>query len=80
MMAKKENKPVALIPPDLDRCQGEHSNGVNFMTLGGRREMIRCSNKPTHIAVELKPGAEMPKFDIGPDQLHDLVAYLESLK
>ena len=43
-------------------------------------------NDPEHLTNwishpgELKPGAEMPKFDIGPDQLHDLVAYLESLK
>jgi cytochrome c oxidase subunit 2 len=28
----------------------------------------------------IKPGAEMPKLGISGDQLHDLVAYLESLK
>jgi cytochrome c oxidase subunit 2 len=29
---------------------------------------------------EMKPGAEMPNFALGGDQLNDLVAYLESLK
>ena len=50
-------------PPDLDRCQAEHSNGVNAFTLGGRHAMIRCTNKPTHVAHEgprtdgLEPGS-----------------------
>lgn len=52
-MAKK--KRVKLIPPDLKRCQAEMSNGWNFMTLGGRKEMVRCTNKPTAIVRELKP-------------------------
>ena len=29
---------------------------------------------------EMKPGARMPDFGLGGDQLSDLVAYLESLK
>lgn len=47
-----------LIPADPLRCQAEISNGVNFMTLGGRREMVRCSNKPVVIATEKKPGPD----------------------
>jgi hypothetical protein len=47
-----------LTPPDLERCQAEKSNGVNFMTCGGRHEMIRCENKPTCVAKENKPGKD----------------------
>lgn len=43
---------------DLTRCQAEISNGVNFMTLGGRREMVRCANKPIVIATEKEPGPD----------------------
>jgi hypothetical protein len=49
-----EKKP--LTPPDPNQCQAEISNGVNFMTLGGRKEMIRCKNKPIVIIRELAPG------------------------
>lgn len=52
----KKAKP--LTPPDLKQCQAEKPNGVNFMTLGGRREMIRCTKKPTVIAIENKPGED----------------------
>jgi len=52
---------MALIPPDKKRCQAEKPNGVNFMTLGGRREMVRCSNKPTVIITETKPGEDGQK-------------------
>lgn len=48
----------SLIPPDLERCQAEKSNGVNFMTLGGRRRMERCTARPVVAAVELQPGAD----------------------
>lgn len=52
-------KPVKkLTPPDKKRCQAEYSNGVNFMTLGGRHEMIRCAAKPTVIVTEVKPGKD----------------------
>lgn len=50
--------PKKLTPPDLKRCQAERSNGVNFMTLGGRREMIRCMAAPVVIVKELQPGAD----------------------
>ena len=49
---------VKLIPPDLERCQAEKPNGVTFMTLGGRKEMIRCIDKPTVIVREKKPGGD----------------------
>lgn len=45
-----------LIPPDPERCQGEKSNGCSFMTLGGRHEMVRCTNTPVTIATEVCPG------------------------
>lgn len=54
-MPKKLKK---LTPPDLKQCQAEKSNGWNFMTLGGRKEMVRCTNKPTTIVRELKPGKD----------------------
>lgn len=47
-----------LIPADPLRCQAEISNGVNFMTLGGRKEMIRCNNRPAVIATEKQPGPD----------------------
>ncbi|MGH9390490.1 MAG: hypothetical protein ACRD1Z_12805, partial [Vicinamibacteria bacterium] len=43
-----------LIPPDLERCQGEKPNGYTFMTFGGVPGLVRCSEKPTHIAFEPK--------------------------
>ncbi len=59
-MPKKNKKTTEklkpLIPVDLKRCQTEISNGVNFMTLGGRREMVRCENKPVVIATETTAG------------------------
>lgn len=42
-----------LIPSDPTRCQAEFLDGT-FMTLGPRR-IVRCSNKPTCIATEVKP-------------------------
>lgn len=49
----KDVKPLE--PVDEEQCQAEMSNGVNFMTLGGRREMVRCKNRPTVIATECRP-------------------------
>ena len=43
---------VNLIPADPKRCQAEMPNGENFMTLGGGHKMVRCKNKPSHIATE----------------------------
>ncbi len=53
---KKAAKP--LTPPDFDQCQAEKSNGVSFMTLVGRHEMVRCDRPPTVLIVENKPGAD----------------------
>ena len=47
-----------LTPPDMEQCQAEKSNDVNFMTLGGRREMKRCTEKPTVIVKETVPGKD----------------------
>ena len=47
-----------LTPPDLERCQAEKPNGHSFMTLGGRPGLERCTNKPTVIATEAKPGSD----------------------
>lgn len=52
-----------LIPPDPNRCQALKSNGVGFMTCGGKREMVRCLSKPTAVATERVPG---PDGLIGP--------------
>lgn len=51
-------KQKPLEPPDEDRCQAEKSNGVNFMTMGGRHEMVRCKAKPIVIIEELQPGKD----------------------
>lgn len=53
---KKALKP--LIPPDLERCQAEVPNGYSFMTLGGVPGRVRCSEKPSCIAYETKPGKD----------------------
>jgi hypothetical protein len=47
-----------LTPPDLEQCQAIKPNGVTFMTLGGKREMIRCPEKAAIIATEVKPGKD----------------------
>lgn len=47
-----------LIPPDLGQCQAEKPNGHNFMTLGGRPGLERCTNTPDWIATEKQPGAD----------------------
>jgi hypothetical protein len=46
-----------LTPPDLARCQAEKPR--SFMTLGGDlHERDRCSEAPTVIVTERKPGAD----------------------
>jgi hypothetical protein len=47
-----------LEPPDPKQCQAEISNGVTFMTMGGRHEMVRCKEKPIVIIEELHPGKD----------------------
>lgn len=47
-----------LTPPDLSRCQAERPNGASFMTCGGRPGLVRCSDKPSVIATENKPGSD----------------------
>lgn len=51
---------MSLEPPDPKRCQAEHTADTNFMTLGGPPvgSMVRCSNKPTVIVRETKPGSD----------------------
>jgi len=44
-----------LEPIDASRCQAEKKEG-SFMTFGPR-QYIRCSNKPTWVAVEVKDGS-----------------------
>jgi hypothetical protein len=56
-MSTKKKK-LTLTPPDKRQCQAEIPNGCNFMTLGGRPERIRCSNKPTILATETAPGLD----------------------
>ena len=51
-------KPPELDPPDHDQCQAEIPNGATFLTMGGRPELIRCTNKPAVIATEVKPGKD----------------------
>lgn len=55
-MAKKKKN--TLTPPDLKQCQAEKPNGYNFMTLGGRPGLERCTNKPMVIIHENKPGKD----------------------
>ena len=50
---------MALAPPDKKRCQAEKLSG-SFMTLGPRH-MERCTNLPTVIATEKKPGEDGQK-------------------
>lgn len=55
---EKAAKPKPLTPPDKKRCQAEVPNGHSFMTLGGSPGRVRCSNVPTVIAKENKPGKD----------------------
>lgn len=63
------------IGPDLTHMASRHTLASGLF-----------NNDPDHLAkwivdpAAMKPGAEMPAFGIGGDQLNDLVAYLESLK
>ena len=49
-------KKAALIPPDKERCQCMKPNGCTFMSLGGAPGLVRCSDKPTVIVREVRPG------------------------
>lgn len=53
-----KKKLAPLIPPDLERCQAEHSNGYTFMTLGGVPGMVRCKEEPKCIIYETEPGED----------------------
>lgn len=55
---RAERAPKPIKPLDFGRCQAEISNGVTFMTLGGRKEMIRCDRKPANIVEEIRPGKD----------------------
>lgn len=46
--------PKKRIPIDFSMCQAEKSNGNSFMTMGGTRKMVRCTNKPSTIVYETK--------------------------
>jgi hypothetical protein len=48
---------AGLTPPDLARCQGEKVERAPF-ALGGTHRRTRCSNTPTVVATERKPGAD----------------------
>lgn len=55
----KSPKLKPLTPPDKVRCQAEVPNGDSFMTLGGHLGgRARCSNVPTLIAKENRPGKD----------------------
>jgi hypothetical protein len=56
MTPNQEKTP--LTPPDKKQCQAEKPNGNSFMTLGGKPGRVRCTNKPTVIATEAKPGPD----------------------
>jgi hypothetical protein len=49
---------IELTPPDLEQCQAEKPNGLNFMTLGGQSRLERCTNKPTVVAYETYAGSD----------------------
>ena len=72
----KTKKP--LIPPDTKRCQAEKSNGVNFMTLGGRHAMERCVFRPGYIVTEVKPGSDGRKGAMSLC-LNCLMAFIKSM-
>lgn len=50
--------PAQLKPVDYERCQTDVPNGYNFMTLGGRPQLERCKNRPSHVVTESAPGAD----------------------
>jgi hypothetical protein len=54
--AKRKKTITPLTPSDRKQCQAEIPNGVNFMTLGGRLERVRCKSTPTVIVTEVVPG------------------------
>ncbi|KKM19829.1 hypothetical protein LCGC14_1651720 [marine sediment metagenome] len=50
-----------LEPADKERCQADKPNGQGPFTLGGGHKMVRCTNKPSVIATENKPGEDGQK-------------------
>ncbi len=53
-------KKITLIPPDKKQCQGEKQVGA--FTIGGQiGKRTRCTNIPTVIAYEKKPGTDGQK-------------------
>lgn len=48
--------PINIKPPDPKQCQAEKPNGCTFLTLGGKPELVRCTNAPVAIATEKHPG------------------------
>jgi len=55
MKKQAKKKVVALIPPDVERCQAMNPNDCSFMSFGGVPKMVRCTNKPVTIATEVVP-------------------------
>lgn len=47
-----------LVPVDKKQCQAEKPNGYSFMTLGGVPGRARCTNVPSAIITETKPGKD----------------------
>jgi hypothetical protein len=47
-----------LTPLDYEQCQAEKPTGHSFMTLGNGPKMIRCTEKPTHVATERDVGED----------------------
>lgn len=47
-----------LIPPDTKQCQAETQEGGSAFRLGGRPRPKRCTNVPTVIATEVRPGKD----------------------
>lgn len=57
---KKELKQEDLKPADLEQCQADKREGgpYSFMTLGPIPPMKRCTNKPSVVVKEIKPGKD----------------------
>lgn len=49
---------MALIPPDVERCQAEVPNRHSFMTFGGAPGRRRCTNRPIVVAEDTIPGED----------------------
>jgi len=53
-----EENSVKLTPPDVNQCQAMKPTGESFMTLGGKPELYRCTNKPIVIVKEVVQGSD----------------------